>query len=157
MIKIGVISDTHLQRPDKRIIEIAKTYFKDVSFVIHAGDLVELEILSAFHPKEVKAVCGNMDSPHVRKKLPESIVISVGKFKIGVTHGSGSPYGIEERVLRKFSKVDCIIYGHTHTPKYEKIGEVIFLNPGSANNFYGPDSLAILKVGDEISAEIIYI
>ncbi|HDQ03338.1 MAG TPA: metallophosphoesterase, partial [Deltaproteobacteria bacterium] len=69
--KIGVISDTHLDGFDGKLKSIVARHFHDVDMIFHAGDLVDLGVLDVFGPKEVKAVCGNMDSRQAREKLPE--------------------------------------------------------------------------------------
>ncbi len=55
-------------------------------------------------------------------------------FRIGVAHGEGSPFGIENRLLYMFENdnVDLIIFGHTHVPFWGgEISGIRFLNPGS--------------------------
>ena len=79
-MKIGVISDTHLDNiPDhlgKRILK----HFKDVDMILHAGDVVELSVLDFFLDKEVKLVAGNMDSWEIKQGTPIKQVIQIDGY-----------------------------------------------------------------------------
>lgn len=158
-IKIGVISDTHLPGYDERLSKIVSPYFGDVDFIIHAGDLVDLRVLDIFAEHEIKAVCGNMDYPSVKETLPEQLFFEIRGFKFGVIHGWGSPSGIEERILAKTGKADCIVYGHTHNPACHKKDGVFFFNPGSPTDkrFALHRSIGILEIDKDITGRIINI
>ena len=51
LIKIGVISDTHLSRPTKELEALVTGPFKDAEMILHAGDMTELRVLDAFSGK----------------------------------------------------------------------------------------------------------
>jgi putative phosphoesterase len=158
LIKIGVISDTHLSRPTEELEDLAEGLFKEVDIILHAGDMTELRVLDVFSGKKVIAVCGNMDSPTVRKEFPAHRVLSAGSFRIGLIHGWGGPQGIEERIAREFAGVDCIVYGHTHRPSQREREGVLFFNPGAFGGGMGSTSgsVGVLTLGDTIAAEIVY-
>jgi len=159
-MKIGVISDTHFSQSSPDLEELVKGPFKDVEMILHAGDITELAVLEAFAGKNVFAVCGNMDSPAVRKQLPTRRVLETGKFKIGLIHGWGGPGGIEGRIAREFEGVDCIVYGHTHTPTQVKDRQgVFFFNPGAFGGGWAPGSrsVGVLELGGQISGQISYL
>lgn len=159
MIRIGVISDTHLGRPTQELKALLQGSFKGVEIILHAGDLTELAVLEAFAGKNILAVCGNMDSQAARKHLPTHRVFQAGKFTIGMVHGWGGPQEIEERIAKEFQKVDCIVYGHTHTPSQKEMDEIVFFNPGSFDGRRGGSarSVGILNLGETISGQIIYL
>lgn len=156
-VKVGVISDTHLPGYDERLRKIVDEYFNDVDIIIHAGDLVDLRVLDIFEGKEVKAVCGNMDYPSVKEKLPDQLLFEIQGFKLGVIHGWGAPWGIEEKILAKTGKLDCIVYGHTHKPACHKKAGVLFFNPGSPTDkrFAAHRSIGILEIDKEVEGRII--
>ena len=158
-IKIGVISDTHLSRPTEELAALMEGPFQGAEMILHAGDLTELAVLDAFSGRKVIAVCGNMDSAAVRQGVPGHRVFQAGLFTIGLIHGWGGPSGIEERIAREFKGVDCIVYGHTHQPSRREREGVFFFNPGFFGGGLGvsPGSVGLLKLGDSISAEIIYL
>jgi uncharacterized protein len=156
-VRIGVISDTHLPGYSEPLNRIVKEHFGDLDIVVHAGDLVDLRVLDIFAGFEVKAVCGNMDYPSVREKLPEQLFFEIRGFKFGVVHGWGSPSGIEERILAKTGRLDCIVYGHTHQPACHKNDGVLFFNPGSPTDkrFAAHRSIGILEIDKVVSGRII--
>ena len=149
-MRIGVISDTQVpsfeEIPDRILITLA-----DVDLIIHAGDFVTLDVLDGLKRLgEVKAVRGNMDSGEIKRILPEKELLLIEGKRIGIALGSGSPYGIEDRVSRLFEDVDVIIYGHSHQPENEIKKGILFFNPGQARNSFG-----VLTVGNDIEGEII--
>ncbi|MDY6853530.1 MAG: metallophosphoesterase family protein [Thermodesulfobacteriota bacterium] len=156
-MKIGVISDTHLTTPSEELGRIIKTYFKDANMILHAGDIVRIEVLKAFNGMDLQAVHGNMDSPEIKKKLPPKRVIRAGRFEIGLIHGWGQPIGMERKVRKEFEEVDCIVFGHTHCPTNRFIDEILFFNPGSLKNrwFDLGVSVGILDLNDKIKGRII--
>jgi putative phosphoesterase len=97
-IKIGVISDTHLDDYDDKMRRSMAEHFNDVDMILHAGDMVDLRVLEIFGGKEIKAVCGNMDNFSVREKFPEHLLFEIKGFKFLLIHGWGSPSGIEEKM-----------------------------------------------------------
>ena len=157
MIRIGVISDTHLGQPTQELKALLQGPFKEVEMILHAGDLTELAVLEAFAGKNILAVCGNMDSQAARKQFPTQRVFQAGKFTIGLVHGWGGPQGIEGRIAREFQNVDCIVYGHTHTSSQREMDGILFFNPGSFDGRRGgsPRNVGVLTLGETISGQII--
>ena len=157
MVKIGVVSDTHLHEVSSALINIYESYFSDVDMIFHAGDLVSLEIAEYLSQKPLHVVQGNMDTTEVRDRFPEKEVIEVHGFRLGLIHGWGSPLGIERRIRSEFVGVHAIIYGHSHRPSNHTDNGVLFFNPGTAAGFRiaGPNSIGIVEIGDEIKATII--
>jgi putative phosphoesterase len=156
-MKIGVISDTHLRFRDKELERIVEDHFADAEIILHAGDLVRLDILDVFAGKEVYAVCGNMDSEEVVQSLPVKRIIKVRDHRIGLIHGWGDPFDIEDRIRAEFEDVACLVYGHTHRPVNEKKDGTLFFNPGSPTDrrFSPCNSVGILDVNETIRGEII--
>jgi len=159
-LRIGVLSDTHL--PDSEdaqefLLDLIETVFAPVDMILHAGDLVAPDLLSAFDAYPFHAVRGNMD-PAIAG-VPLKKVINVGGFTIGMIHGWGPPDGLEERAYAEFSSVslDCLVYGHSHRPACYRHDGVLFFNPGSATDRRGMDyhSVGLLEIGDEIQGTII--
>jgi hypothetical protein len=151
-VKIGVLSDTHIHLAREIPVEIIRT-FSEVDLIVHAGDFVGSEVLDGLKRLgEVKAVHGNVDSLKLRSLLPEKDIFTVENRKIGVTHGWGSPEGIEDRVKALLGDVDIIIYGHSHRARVEQIGNILFFNPGP-----GWQSFGILTIDKDVKGEIIKI
>jgi len=149
-MRIGVVSDTHAtslaQLPDRILLTLA-----EVDLIIHAGDFVAKDVLDGLKRLgKVKAVRGNMDSEELKRILLEKELLVIEGRRIGITHGSGVPYGIDDRVGRMFEDVDIIVYGHSHYSQNEVKRGILFFNPGQARNSFG-----ILTVGEEVKGEII--
>jgi putative phosphoesterase len=158
-MKIGVISDTHLEDYDDRMRQCVDKHFSDVDMILHAGDMVDLRVLEIFGKKDVKAVCGNMDNLSVKERFPEHLLFDIHGFKFLLIHGWGSLWGIEEKISDRFKDINCIVYGHTHKPANHKKGNVLFFNPGSAVDRYFNSSktIGILEIDKDIQGRIIKI
>ena len=162
MKKIGVISDTHTlsyaKLPDKLLQAL-----KGVDLILHAGDITSLAVLEGLRKigPELRAVWGNMDPPEVKRLLPEVEIIQIGKLRLGLTHGSGPPFGLIGTLRKKFKdqQVDCIVYGHSHSPHNALHENILFFNPGSpTDKFFAPyNSYGILQADTEISGKIVKI
>ncbi len=149
-MKIGVLSDTHIHLAEEIPQGIVRV-LSNVDLIVHAGDFVGSQVLERLKQLgEVKAVHGNVDSMKLRGLLPEKELLVAGGKKIGITHGWGGPEGIERRVRGLFNDVDIIIYGHSHRAKIERIGDVLFFNPGP-----GYQSFGILTIEEDVKGEIV--
>ena len=160
MVKIGVISDSHFMAKKVRLPEQIISSFKGVDRIFHAGDIISPQVLaqlSAVAP--VTAVKGNMDTGRDFASLPETVVEGIEGVKIGLIHGWGPPKGITDRIRKRFpDDIDCIVFGHTHTPMNEVIDGVYFFNPGASfDKIYSLfNSVGILYVDNgDIKGEII--
>jgi len=148
-MKIGVISDTHIDLAEEIPPEIIKAFSK-VDLIVHAGDFVGSDVLDGLKKLgEVRAVHGNVDSMKLRNLLPDKEIFVAGGRKIGITHGWGGPDGIEKRVKELLGDVDIIIYGHSHRAKIERMENVLFFNPGP-----GWQSFGILTIDGDVKGEI---
>jgi putative phosphoesterase len=151
-VRIAVLADTHADRLEylpKKVVDA----LSGVDLIIHAGDFTDLKLLTDLKQlKEVKAVHGNMDSRQLKSILPIKEVFEIDGKRIGITHGSGAPWGIEERVRRLFESdlIDVIVYGHTHRSQNKVINDILFFNPGKA-----ADSFGIITIDREARGEVI--
>jgi putative phosphoesterase len=151
-MKIAVLADTHvhmLEHLPKKIIDAIST----VDLIIHAGDFTDVQVLKELKQlRRVKAVHGNMDSTELKNILPVKEIVEIENKRIGVTHGSGAPWGIEERVRKMFEsdRIDIIVYGHSHQSQNKVIDGILLFNPGKAT-----DSFGILTIDGDAEGEII--
>jgi putative phosphoesterase len=162
LLKIGVISDTHIKdvRQGNAFLQaLAERYFADAEIILHAGDVVNPDILMAFADRTVHLVRGNMD-PAV-KGVPSRKIIKVGGFRIGLIHGWGAPDTLEERVQREFNddRLDCLVFGHSHQPLCRRRDGILLFNPGSpTDRRWAPfHSVGILELGEGIEGRIIHL
>lgn len=148
---IGVLSDTHLETISSSFTEQCAKSFSRCDMIIHAGDLTDVSILSAFSDKVIHCVSGNSCNPSTKFKLPLAKEIIVEGYRIGITHGAGNRHNIEDRVYHQFPTADCIIFGHTHQPICHRIGDTLLLNPGSfkSTGKYGaPGTFGLLYINE---------
>lgn len=146
---IGVISDTHgLLRPE------ALDALSGVELIVHAGDVGTAEVLSELsHIAPVYAVRGNVDRGDWARALPLSRVVEVGEALVYVLHDL-TELDLDP-VAARFA---AVISGHSHKPRNEVQGGVLYLNPGSAGprRFRLPVTVArITAAGAALKAELI--
>ncbi len=137
-LTLGVISDTHIQPGDadrlpSEILELFRRF--QVDLIVHAGDIVDRSVLDRLETvAPVIAVYGNNEPLELWKELPERILLTVGPWSLGIVHGHGGPTARKTVVTAFPEPVDFAIYGHSHIPKIEEIGGVVYFNPGSATD-----------------------
>ncbi len=158
-MKIGVLSDSHVydmtDLPKK-----AMNLLQGMDLIVHAGDYTRKGLIDELRKLgDFRGVYGNIDSTNVREVLPEKATLELNGFKVGVTHPSegGSPFGIENRIKKKFEPVDAIIFGHTHFPKNEVIDGVLYFNPGSITGKFPArnKTFGILEIDKELKGRVV--
>ncbi len=156
-MKIGVLSDTHLTRVTPGLKKLLTNHLKDVDLLLHAGDMVSLPVYEFLKEQAVEAVQGNMDEWNLKDILPVKKTLSLGGYKIGLIHGWGPAGGLESRLGPEFSDIDCLVYGHSHTPANHWSDGVLFFNPGSASGigFFRKPTIGILHIDSDIRGEIV--
>jgi putative phosphoesterase len=79
----------------------------------------------------VAAVHGNVDSPELRRELPETISLELENVVLGVIHDAGPAKGRLERLRARFPDADAVVFGHSHLPLHEERDGFQIFNPGS--------------------------
>ncbi|MEH2484509.1 metallophosphoesterase family protein [Bradyrhizobium sp. AZCC 2230] len=139
--RIGIISDTHgLLRPE------AERGLAGVDHIIHAGDIGRPQIVDALRRiAPVTAIRGNVDSGEWAREYPDTKLVRLAGKSIYVLHD------LKTLQADLGAGIDVIVSGHSHVPKIETVGGVLYLNPGSAGprRFKLPITLATLEVSPE--------
>jgi len=125
-MKIGVLSDTHTKvKRAKAALDMLVQ--NGAEFIIHAGDIVEKEILDllAHCGKRYIAVYGNNDAHLVEYHnnyhlVQEPYYFTLANTKCKLMH---LPFYMSQ-------DAEVIIFGHTHKFEVAFINGVLFLNPG---------------------------
>lgn len=155
---IGLISDTHVPSRAASLPALIHEYFKGVDLIIHCGDIVDGNTINELSSiAGVIAVKGNMDPAHLEVNTEEVLSIN-DRFIICVSHGSGSPFDIKQRLYKTFLPFspNIICYGHTHVYSDDMYNSVRFLNPGSPTAGSKFHSVALMSVGEkEIFSKVI--
>ena len=147
--RIGLVADTHgLLRPE------ALAFLHGYDHIIHGGDVDKpgiLEQLACLAP--LTAVRGNTDRGQWAASLPETATLTLGGVSIYVLHD------LAQLALDPVAEaLRVVVSGHTHKPRIEERGSVLFVNPGSAGprRFSLPVSVGELVIQDgAVSARIV--
>lgn len=127
-MKIGVLSDTHT-KVKKAKASLDLLIENGAEFIIHAGDIVEYEILELLKNcgKRYVAVYGNNDAHLVELHNNYNLVQEPYYFKLGSTK-----FKLMHLPFYMAPDTEVVIYGHTHEFKSEFIEGTLFLNPGES-------------------------
>lgn len=138
MFRIGIISDTHgLLRPE------AERSLTGVDHIIHAGDIGRPEIVDALRRiAPVTAIRGNVDSGEWARDYSDTNLVRLAGKSIYVLHD------LKTLKAHPGTGIDVIVSGHSHVPKIDTLGGVLYLNPGSAGprRFKLPITFAMLEL-----------
>ena len=133
--RVFVLADTHNRLPEK-VLELAK----NADEIWHLGDVCAETILDELRVigPHVTVVRGNCDSPF---EWPLVVDLVRGGLRFRLQH-------VPPEHLP--NDVDVVLHGHTHVPRNEKCGKVLFLNPGCVTrpNRGSPPSVAWLEIVD---------
>jgi len=133
--RIFVLADTHNRLPE-RVKEIAR----GADEIWHLGDVCTetiIDELRAVGPR-ITVVRGNCDS-NLDWPLVVDLERSGSNFRLQHVPPDQPPNG-----------VDVVLHGHTHVPRNERRGSVLFLNPGCVTraNQGAPPSVAWLEIAN---------
>jgi uncharacterized protein len=129
---LAILSDTHCSSAT-HIPPSCLERLAEVDLILHAGDFTELAVfeeLRAIGP-ELAAVHGNVDTPELRRALPEARSVDAGGARIAMVHDAGPARGRLERMRARFPDADAVVFGHSHLPLHERHDEFQLFNPGS--------------------------
>ncbi len=136
---IGVISDTHgLLRPE------ALEFLRGSEHIIHAGDIGSPEIIPALETiAPVTAIRGNVDTQPWAQRFAETEVVELAGLHLYVIHDRNAL-----DLNPQAAGFAAVISGHSHQPKQEIKGGVLYFNPGSAGprRFSLPISIGKLEI-----------
>lgn len=157
-MRIGVVSDTHVPGVYRSLPDALWKALEGCDQVIHAGDFDGWGTYELFKSKfPTTAVVGNKDDFRACDEVPESRILKVDGFSLGITHGRGPCGGLPQRVAQcwKDGPVDLLIFGHSHQPGIHEINGQRLLNPGSATDVLADRcTIALVDVGETI--EIVF-
>src|SRR4051794_8116122 len=134
-LRIFVLADTHDRLPPK-VLELAA----GADEIWHLGDVCAERILDELRTvgPPITVVRGNCDSNY---EWPLTADLKRGGLQFRLQHVPPD---------RPPPVVDVLLHGHTHVPRYEKCGDVLFLNPGCVTrpNRGSPRSVAELSLSN---------
>ena len=118
-MKLAILSDTHgLLRP-----EVAE-HLKTADAILHGGDVNKpgiVDQLERYAPLYV--VRGNNDKEWA-EQLPHDLTITLGGVTFYMVHN-------KKEVPADLTRIDAVVFGHSHKYLLEERDGVLWLNPGS--------------------------
>jgi len=146
-MKIGIISDTHSK------IELAKEALDLVikngaEFIIHAGDIVRVEMLEMLKSSGLKyvAVYGNNDAHLAPYHSQYNLVQEPHYFKL-----SNIKFKLMHLPFYMAPDAEVIIFGHTHEFEVDFKNNTLFLNSGEVcARSKNISECAMLEVSDDL-------
>lgn len=145
-ICIGVIADTH------GLFEPAiMRHFRGVDHIIHAGDIGNRSVIEQLEMiAPVTVVSGNVDG-YEESGFPTEAIIKLNGFRIAIRHVvfEAGKLTKDGRAFLDRTRPDICIFGHTHQPKSEWLGDTLLFNPGPAGpkRFTLPRMLGVITIG----------
>ena len=95
----------------------------------------------------VHIVRGDMDVVSGLAELPETKVVRIGEFSIGLIHGHQSiPWGDPESLalIQRQLACDILITGHTHKNEVYEYERKYIINPGSATGAFSSHTAVVI-------------
>jgi hypothetical protein len=132
----------------------ALEFLRGSDFIVHAGDIGHPGVLAALRAlAPVTAVRGNNDRDDWARAIVETEVLRVDEVSIHVLHDLAEldldPAAAGFRV---------VVSGHSHQPRIEERGGVLYVNPGSCGprRFRLPIAVAELRIsGPSVKAKLV--
>jgi len=135
-LRVLIIADTHNHLPPK-LDELAAGAHE----IWHLGDVCAPSLLDEIRAVGVplSVVRGNCDD-NMAWPLQLDLERNGVRFRLVHIPPAGPP-----------EKVDVLLHGHTHVPRNERVGDVLFLNPGCVTrpNRGAPASAAHLEIASD--------
>lgn len=149
-MKILVLSDTH--KILNNAYAVLNKLEKKVDAVIHLGDNIDdaERLESQYKPLPFYYVSGNCDFASERDS-EKTIAFNGVNFLLAHGHRHSVKWGLERLSYATEETAQIGLFGHTHAPCIEFIGNVTLINPGSIslprNSRY--PTYVIIEVCDE--------
>ncbi|MCK4353359.1 YfcE family phosphodiesterase [candidate division WOR-3 bacterium] len=131
-MKVGVLSDSH---KNVEFVEKVIGWFKkqEVEKIIHLGDDYD-DADTVKHPEVIK-IPGVFSEHYKNPDIPNRLIFEFEGWKVLITHTREShkndlPKDLKPEKVIKSKEAEIILYGHTHIPKIERQGGIIYINPG---------------------------
>ena len=145
-MRVGLVADSH-GLFDPKLPDV----LRGTELILHAGDVVKPEVLAA-HERiaPVRFVRGNNDHGPSFASYPEVMLLELGALRALLVHDLGPRERPRPQVrpLLLREKPQLVVHGHSHRPAAVRVGETLFVNPGSAGprRFSLPRTAALLTV-----------
>lgn len=171
-LRVGLLSDTHVPTGLPRLPEELLTKLVGVDCILHAGDLLAVDVLEALNAvAPTTAVTGNMDPPELARRLAPRELLHLAGRTVGLAHGHQPPSLQHQYIGRSYDSpefdffyqamvaqlpgAEIIVFGHFHVPIVRVWHGVLFVNPGSIAPPHAGPTFALLDLGIGVTARIV--
>lgn len=148
-VRVGLVADSHVGEFLDEMPLWVEESLAGCDLILHAGDLSVTGVLDRLDLiAPVRAVRGDHDID--ADALPESLVVGVAGWRLGLVHGSWSRRWdavtvarslatgdrtwqprLETELRQRLGAVDAVIYGHWHVPRIARAGCTLMVCPGA--------------------------
>jgi len=148
MVRVGLISDTHIPDRAKVLPPKVPDVFRGVDLILHAGDIYVPAVLDELERiAPVFAAEGDDEYPGTSEdaRVKRLHALDIGGLVVWLTHERPWPL----RPIEENGLPDILVCGHTHFSTVEDSGGVTLVNPGSAifpNYRYDCGTVAVLTI-----------
>ena len=129
-MKIGILSDTH-----GWLDPALERWFAGTDCLLHGGDVGSVAVLDALNAiAPTIAVRGNVDGGAWAQALPLEYATTLNGRRIAMCHIAGRPGRITTgaRAFIARERPDLFLCGHSHLLLVQRVGAMLWLNPGAA-------------------------
>lgn len=163
-MRIGLISDSHgniqyVKKVGQYLKQIAR-----VDLIVHLGDECDdVDVIRDLGIEIIK-IPGIFSSCYQNPEVPNRVIKEIEGIKVLMTHSTEAhpndlPEDKDPRQIIKEEGIKAVLYGHTHAPKIENKGGILWINPGhlrESDKKGNPASFAIVDIiQGKIDAKII--
>jgi putative phosphoesterase len=151
-MQIGIVSDTHGNRLMVNLA-LAELRQRDITTVLHCGDIDDAETVALFRGFTTHFVFGNCDVDReglraamadIGAMLHESFgSVELEGVKLAFLHGD------DQKMFRDVERsgyYDFLFYGHTHQAEEHPVGPTRVINPGALHRAR-PKTFLVLDLG----------
>lgn len=157
--RLGVLSDTHRYSRPAAVPAAAMERLGACDAYLHCGDFLDPALLDPLRERApLYAVLGNVDPPGLGDETPTSLLLRIGRWRVGAIHVGAAYAAARQRLVAAFPEpLDVLCCGHSHRPLAEEEGGTLFLNPGSAVDPRGLPacSVAALELGEGLRVQVL--
>ncbi len=147
MVRIGLISDTHIPWEEKQLPPQVLEVFQGVDLIMHAGDIYSHAVLADLeHIAPVLAALGDDDYPSPDVRVQEKHILEIEGMKLWLIHER--PYRITPADIEA-GKPEIIVFGHEHRTVLEHADDILYVSSGSPTFLHykkGLGTVGILEI-----------
>lgn len=127
---------------------------REISILINCGDTAApamLQVMSRTFPGTIHTVFGNVADEQLETEVAKSLTNVIHHGERGAIDVHGRRVGFTHRpeiaeAMAKSGEFDLVCHGHTHLKRWQKIGDCLVLNPGTAGGMFQYPSFALIDL-----------